>query len=471
MTNDMQDLVRFLSSPRADVRRSAMHLCVGLTGTDDGVHHLVKADAIKALCRLLSDMDDIAREAIHALVNITATYPRACEIALKHDIVNRLMNQLDTDNFQHKDLAMMLLANVTTTAEGAKALVANKDDDTCKINRDVILQKLTMLFLMSEPEPNGVDPITAEPTWDDDYQYIANVLANITQLEEGRAFLLMMRKVNNTTDKQEPKTCIVSQSSQYPLPQSQSKSLVQILMPQIHSPNVVRRRGIVQAVRNLCFDSENHFYLYDTLDIVSHMQKRLAGPEPLNAEEDRGMSSIVLSCLTPMKKRESDACVRKASIECLLLLCASRHGRVMLRQKKVYPIVRNAHVVEDDNETSEQMYKLVEFLIRDEEGEEPDWNEIRAKAMDAEVTATDNDPAHVFQERQERQTMLTSPPCTASTTAVIQEDEENDRVESCSDDEVVDAAVAAALANEIHLLDVSDDETDEDDDEIPPLVP
>ncbi|OQR84052.1 hypothetical protein ACHHYP_13966 [Achlya hypogyna] len=69
------------------------------------------------------------------------------------------MNQLDSD-FAHKDLSMMLVANVTTTPDGAKTLVAN--DARCKV-REVILQKLTMLFLESEPEPDGIDLATDEP--------------------------------------------------------------------------------------------------------------------------------------------------------------------------------------------------------------------------------------------------------------------------------------------------------------------
>ncbi|KDO34617.1 hypothetical protein SPRG_00680 [Saprolegnia parasitica CBS 223.65] len=427
-SNEMAELVGFLSSPRADLRQSAMQLALGLTATDAGVHQLIKADAVKALCRLVSDVNTIARDAIHALVNITATHPVACESALQFDIVNRLMNQLDSD-FAHKDLSMMLLANVTTTPDGAKALVAN--DAKYKV-REVILQNLTMLFLESEPEPDGVDLASGEPKWDDDYQYIANVLANITQLEEGRDFLLQMRKTEASSTPQ---------------------ALVQVLLPQIHSPNVVRRRGIVQAVRNLCFDSDNHFFLYDSLDVVGHMQKRLVGPEPLELEEKNGLSALVLSSLGPKKKRESDDVVRQAVVECLLLLCSSRNGRNVLRQRKVYPIVRNAHIVEGNDEISDQIYKLVDFLIRDEEGEEPDWNEIRAKSLGVsnDDVATTSTPAAapVFES------VLDKPaPIKAAAAIHVEED--------------VDEDCAAALANEINLLDVS---SDEEDDDVPPLAP
>ncbi|OQR84051.1 hypothetical protein ACHHYP_13967 [Achlya hypogyna] len=139
------------------------------------------------------------------------------------------------------------------------------------------------------------------------------------------------------------------------------KALVEVLLPQIHSPNVVRRRGIVQAVRNLCFDSDNQYFLYDTLDVKN------------------GMTNLVLGCLGAKKKRETDVAVRQAAM--------------------VHPIVRNAHLVEANDEVSDQIYKLVDFLIRDEEGEEPDWDEIRAKSLgvskDAEPAAAV--PAHEFE--------------------------------------------------------------------------
>ncbi|RHY39868.1 hypothetical protein DYB28_009436 [Aphanomyces astaci] len=441
VSKEVTELVEFLSNPRADVRQSAIQLTVGLTGTDSGIQQLIKADAVKALCRLIGDMNAIARDAIHALVNITATHPGACENALKHDIVNRLMNQLDSD-FQHKDLSVMLLANVTTTPEGAKALVTN---DAKYSVREVILQNLTVRFLESEPEPDGIDPTTNEPKWDDDYQYVANVLANITQLEEGRAFLLRLR-----TKQGQP---------------GQVQSLVHVLLPQVHSANVIRRRGIIQALRNLCFDSDNHFFLYDTLDIVVHLQRRLAGPEPLEDADKVGMSSSVLAVLGPKKKRETDAQVRKDIVECLLLLCSSRNGRNILRQKKVYPIIRNAHLVEADEDVSEQIYKLVDFLIRDEEGEEPDWNDIRAKSLGADPVlpppvAAISTPAAAVEEKQVARTNTDVPKNV--TESVVQAPVV---VVDLVDEDVEDAR-AAAIAKEIANLDVS---TDEEDD-TPPLI-
>ncbi|RHY01187.1 hypothetical protein DYB36_002096 [Aphanomyces astaci] len=441
VSKEVTELVEFLSNPRADVRQSAIQLTVGLTGTDSGIQQLIKADAVKALCRLIGDMNAIARDAIHALVNITATHPGACENALKHDIVNRLMNQLDSD-FQHKDLSVMLLANVTTTPEGAKALVTN---DAKYSVREVILQNLTVRFLESEPEPDGIDPTTNEPKWDDDYQYVANVLANITQLEEGRAFLLRLR-----TKQGQP---------------GQVQSLVHVLLPQVHSANVIRRRGIIQALRNLCFDSDNHFFLYDTLDIVVHLQRRLAGPEPLEDADKVGMSSSVLAVLGPKKKRENDAQVRKDIVECLLLLCSSRNGRNILRQKKVYPIIRNAHLVEADEDVSEQIYKLVDFLIRDEEGEEPDWNDIRAKSLGADPVlpppvAAISTPAAAVEEKQVARTNTDVPKNV--TESVVQAPVV---VVDLVDEDVEDAR-AAAIAKEIANLDVS---TDEEDD-TPPLI-
>ncbi|KAF1330096.1 hypothetical protein FI667_g5281, partial [Globisporangium splendens] len=451
----VEELVSFLSHPRPELRKSASSLLVNMTASDQGIHQLMqltKFDVIQALCRVVSDMRPIAEDAIKALINITAANPAACERTLKFDLLNRVMTQIDDDEWRLKDYSMMLLANVSTTPEGARALMGYdaKSTDALLALREKKMRTLTTLFLESEAEPEGVDQETGDAKWDDEYQYVANILANISQLAEGRDFLLKNR--GNTT-------------------------LIAELLPQLRSPNVVRRRGITSVVRNLCFDTDNHFFLYDQLDIPSKMNYLLAGPEPLDEDDKVGMHPSVYR-LGEKKKREQDKQVRLYAVDCLLLLCTTRNGRNDLRRKKVYPIVRNAHLVEPEEEIGDQIYKLVDFLIRDEEGEEPDWNEIRAKAYaddpDAEQESKTEDAAEQEtkingdaeakpQARKELPTpsadsVLNKPLPSAvkvKTRVVVNEDEE------------VDEYMAASLANEINLLDVSSDEEDHEDEDEP----
>ncbi|DAZ98890.1 TPA: hypothetical protein N0F65_002615 [Lagenidium giganteum] len=445
----VEELVSFLVHPRPELRKSASSYLVNMTASDQGLTqlmHLKQLDVVKALCRVVSDMRPIAEDGIKALINLTASNPEACERTLKYDLLNRVMTQLEDDEWRLKDYSMMLLANVTTTAEGARALLGYdaKTGDANVAVREMKIRKLTMLFLESEPEPEGVDKETGEANWDDEYQYVANILANITQLEEGRNFLLKHR--GDTT-------------------------LAAALLPQLKSPNVVRRRGVASAIRNLSFDTDNHFFLYDQLDLPTKMQELLAGPEALTADEMVGMHPSVYR-LGDKKMREHDRHVRMAAVECLLLLCTTRNGRNDLRRKKVYPIVRNAHLVEADEEVSEQIYKLVDFLIRDEVGEEPDWNAIRAQAFSDEQAPAAEDKAEV--EAEAEPTVTEEAPKTRKVDGSNRVIPENSLLgkplpselapPKKVEEEEVDESVAANLASEIAALDVSSDEEEEDED-------
>lgn len=440
----MEDLVGFLSHPRPELRKSASSLLINMTASDQGIYQLLqlkKLDVVQALCRVVSDMRPIAEDAIKALINLTASNLSACERALRFDLLNRVMAQVEDDEWRLTDYSMMLLANVTTTPEGAKALLGydGKSSDGLLALREKKIRTLTNAFLEGEPEPEGVDKDTGDAKWDDDYQYVANILSNISQLEQGRDFL--MKRRGDTT-------------------------LVAALLPQLRSPNVVRRRGIASMVRNLCFDTDNHFYLYDQLDIPSKVMYLLAGPEPLDEEDKAGMHPSVYR-LGDKKKRENDRHVRLYAVDSLLLLCTTRNGRNELRRKKVYPIVRNAHLVEPDEEIGDQIYKLVDFLIRDEEGEEPDWNAVRAQAFA-------DDDAKEAKTNEEGEVVLPPPtpaasPVKSEPAAEEEEEKATKAVERpianarpATEDEDVSEDLAAQLASEISALDVSSDEEDDD---------
>ncbi|UIZ21336.1 hypothetical protein KXD40_001225 [Peronospora effusa] len=444
----VEELVSFLSHPRPELRKAASSLLINMTASDQGMFQLLqlkKFDVVQALCRIVSDMRPIAEDAIKALINLTAANPVACERALKFDLLNRVMAQVEDDEWHLTDYSMMLLANVTTTIEGTKALLGydDKSTDAAIALREKKIRTLTSSFLEGKPEPDGVDSATGEPTWDDEYQYVANILANISQLEQGRDFLLKMR---------------------------QSTSLAGALLPQLKSPNVVRRRGITAALKNLCFDSDNHFYLCDQLDIPTHMMVLLAGPEELDEDDKMGMNPVVYS-QGNKKKREHDRLVRLAAVDCLLLLCTTRTGRNELRRKKAYPIIRNAHLEEPDEEIGDQIYKLVDFLIRDEEGEEPDWNEVRTKsfAADQETKTTGNGEVVVppipaaplnptVSKEPEVQTKISKKQKALEKTVVTA----SSTLPTSGEDEEVPEDIASQLANEISALDVSSDEEEED---------
>lgn len=74
--------------------------------------------------------------------------------------------------------------------------------------------------------------------------------------------------------------------------------------------------------------------------------------------------------MNPNKEVDPNPNIIFSIIECMLLLCQKRGIREEIRKMKVYPIVRNLELhLEAGEELSENIYKLVTFLVGEEEKE------------------------------------------------------------------------------------------------------
>jgi len=185
---------------------------------------------------------------------------------------------------------------------------------------------------------------------DDPYQNFAAVLMNATQVEQGRQFVMKLHHP--------PKSS----------PNTKPISILQTILPQLRSPNPLRRRGIAGTIKNCCFDRDASWYLLHELKIVTHLLYPLAGPEELDVDDKSGLDPD-LWLEGPDKVREDDRVTRLLLVEALLLLCASgRRGREELRLQRVYVILKFADMVEECEEVNDRIEECVQFLRRDEEG-------------------------------------------------------------------------------------------------------
>jgi hypothetical protein len=53
-------------------------------------------------------------------------------------------------------------------------------------------------------------------------------------------------------------------------------------------------------------------------------------------------------------------------VETLILLTSTRHGRDILRKRKVYPVIRNLHRAEQNEQVCDAAERVVQMLMRDE---------------------------------------------------------------------------------------------------------
>ena len=211
--------------------------------------------------------------------------------------------------------------------------------------------------------------MNSENEYYDPYQHIAAVIMNITQLDNGRKFLMKLIHHNEKEDKKDGKT-----STKEPT----TGSHLQSILPQLNSPNITRRQGIAGTLKNCCFAQDSIWWLLNVIHLDKHLLMTLAGPEELTIDEKVGLDPDYW-LLGPLKKRESNVLVRLYVVEALLILLASgRQARETLRERRTYVIIKLADMVEENEEVSERMLECVQYLRRDEYGEEEGSSDKRA---------------------------------------------------------------------------------------------
>ena len=180
---------------------------------------------------------------------------------------------------------------------------------------------------------------------DVNYDYLAYLFADMSKFEEGRRYF---------TTRQDYDTVV---------------PITKLTVFTQHRSRI-RRKGVASAIKNIAFDVPSHPHLLPGSDVnlLPYILLPVAGPEEFTDEETAAMLPD-LQLLPPDKERDNDHEILATHLETLLLLTTTREGRDKMREVQVYPIIRECHLhVEDDN-VRERCDRLVQVLMRDEEGE------------------------------------------------------------------------------------------------------
>ncbi len=389
-----KDLTGFLQSEREDLRLAASEAVLQVTD-NDSMSSLVKYGAIKPLCRLASRTNEKAGViALEALVHLSSNGPsvnQCVEDILDCGGINRmteiaLMPGSDEEWRKRVNFSLALLANMTRTEKGSiqlcgfsmpdEALPISKieeideEEEKAKLPSKPTMALLTALFLnksyVRDPEvakdvenkDDDEDDILGEKkvsiekvaaSTDDPFQHFAAVLMNATQCDQGRRFVMRIHS-NNANEK--------------------GTSILQRILPELRSPNPVRRRGLAGTIKNCSFDKNSSWWLINEVDIIPKILYPLAGPEEIDIDEKRGMDPD-LWLEGPDKVREPECETRLLLVEAILLLCATgRRSRESIRAQKTYAILKTMDMSEESEEINERINECVQYLRRDEEGTE-----------------------------------------------------------------------------------------------------
>jgi hypothetical protein len=378
-----EELKGFLLSNRADLRRAATEAVLQVAADPQQADRLVQHEGLLlAVAKNISYYSEdlvVARNALQTLMYLSSdgSLANQCVVdLLEAKATSRLLEVVLTnppsaaaaqeDWRSVINFGVGLLANLTRTEEGAIELVGRTlpEEAVQEVPADAATRvKPTMELLLArflasqyivEAKEEGpsevdvtVDKNNSSSTAADPYQHFAAILQNATQVEKGRQFLL---KHHYTTNKEE------------------STTLFQDLMPQLKSPNPVRRRGMAGVLRNICLDRDSAWWLLNVAQITRPLLYPLAGPEELDVEEKKGLHPD-LWLEGPDKQREPDMWTRRFLVEAILMLCSTgRASRQKLRLDRVYIILKWADMVEEEEDVSELIDECVQYLRRDEEG-------------------------------------------------------------------------------------------------------
>jgi hypothetical protein len=207
----------------------------------------------------------------------------------------------------------------------------------------------------------------------DPFQHFASALMNVTQVEAGRLFVLKIRREHyhrsSSVQANNSQGCRSSSSTDKDAAINNSSNdndggwtVLQAILPQLKSSNLLRRRGVAGTIRNCCLDPDFAWWLLNVVKISSQVLYPLAGPEELTMEEKRGLDPN-LWLEGPDKVREPDHLTRLYLVEAILFLASSgRQAQEVLRRERVSVVLKWAEMVEEQEDVSEKMAECLRLL-------------------------------------------------------------------------------------------------------------
>mmetsp|Transcript_12234 Transcript_12234/g.22696 ORF Transcript_12234/g.22696 Transcript_12234/m.22696 type:complete len:393 (+) Transcript_12234:1704-2882(+) len=332
------ELVEFLGSTRADVRKAAVSHVLSLTGSDGGVlllHTTDGGDVCKLLGKLLTDGGEVATMAANALTNMSTNERVRDEMVEKDSIWKPLLEVVNKLQFIKRDAAfpedcqaaIKLVTNLTTSVAGSHKILLGRLGEE-HMGHDVRIL---------------LDTFARRP---DELPECGMILTNVTRLEEGRKVVA------------DPTRPYLEQLSRL-----------------ISTSNPVIRRAALDTIRNCCFEEDVHRHILKRTTAAERAMVLLLGPEGVSdPEEYDELPSIVKTAIEEAAQEdkelqiEPDALMRRSIVDMFNMLTLTRAGRERLREKNVYTVLKAYHPLETVEETHEEVFKLVDMLLGEEEG-------------------------------------------------------------------------------------------------------
>lgn len=343
MPTELEELVEFLHSPQPAVVQIALD---NLVGFSQGAHQQVFAynnyEAIKDLKKLSqNDQKTTVTQSVTILANLCDDLTMQKLIVDDVPYLEFLVSSIVKTTNTNADLMCILLANLAKNDAITKIF-----DIRLKLSLDqkkVFALDHAMDCLM-DCFVKGSDRTLNKYA---DFDYLAYFFADISRFELGRKYFV----TEQAYDAVVPISKLLVFTEKY--------------------DSKVRREGVASTIKNSLFDVERHATLIDEkINLLPYILLPIAGPEEIDEEEMFNLPDE-LQLLPADKKRDPVDSIIGTHLESLLLLCTKREMRELLREKSVYPLVRELHKSSDSEDVTDLCDRLVQMLMRDEEAGEP----------------------------------------------------------------------------------------------------
>ncbi|KAA8529436.1 hypothetical protein F0562_033765 [Nyssa sinensis] len=214
MATELEELLGFLSSPSPPVKKAAVDIVRGLTGSEDGLQSLANYSdiALPSLSGLLVEKKEVSEPAVEALINLSQNSDLAAKMVAM-GMVKTIMDILYKQESGITRLLVMLLVNLTQLDAGIDSLLQTGDEKM----HGLYVMKLVRSFCTSSSDKNGAL-----------FEHVGSILVNISKREAGRKLLL------------DPK-----------------RGLLKQIIRQFDSTSPLRKKGVSGTIRNCCFEAEN----------------------------------------------------------------------------------------------------------------------------------------------------------------------------------------------------------------------
>ncbi|KAK8485662.1 hypothetical protein V6N13_029477 [Hibiscus sabdariffa] len=332
MATELEELIDFLTAPSPPVKKAAVDIVRGLTGSEDGLHSLSNYanTVLSSLSRLLSDEKEVSEPAAEALVNLSQNAGLAAKM-VEMGMIKIAMDLLYKPGSSITRLLVMLLVNLTQLDDGISSLLQIGDDKM----QGLYVMKLVRSFCRSSE------------TNDDPFDHVGSILVNISKKEEGRKMLL------------DPK-----------------RGLLKQIIRQFDSSSPLRKKGVSGTIRNCCFEAENQ--LQNLLLISEFLWPALLLPVAGNkiySEQDTSKMPLELgSALSIDREPVKDPEIRVQALEAIYLIALQEAGRRALWSVNGPRILQVGYEDEEDPKVMEAYEQIGSLLVHGNETEEPSTN-------------------------------------------------------------------------------------------------